>query len=60
VNLQVSGPFLPPPQVVESTRSALSRWRHGFEPVGTTSRNAGTQEASPPLIWCRHGSGPRA
>jgi len=32
VNLQVSGPFLPPPQAVESTRSALSRWRHGFEP----------------------------
>jgi hypothetical protein len=24
VNLQVSGPFLPPPQVMESTRSALA------------------------------------
>jgi hypothetical protein len=29
-------------------------------PVGTTSRNPGSEEASPPLTRCRHGSGPRA
>jgi hypothetical protein len=31
-NQQVSDPFPPPPQVTESARLNLSRWRHGFEP----------------------------
>jgi hypothetical protein len=29
---QVSAPFRPPPQVTNSVRGTLSRWRHGFEP----------------------------
>ncbi len=29
---QGSDTFLPPPQVTDSARSTLSRWRHGFEP----------------------------
>ena len=29
---QVSDPFPPPPQVTDSARLTLSRWRHGFEP----------------------------
>jgi hypothetical protein len=32
VNPQFIGPFPPPPQVTESARFTLSRWRHGFEP----------------------------
>jgi hypothetical protein len=31
-NPQVSGAFQPSPQVTESARLNLSRWRHGFEP----------------------------
>jgi hypothetical protein len=31
-NSQVSDPFPPPPQVTDSARLNLSRWRHGFEP----------------------------
>ena len=31
-NSRLGGPFRPPPQVRESSRGTLSRWRHGFEP----------------------------
>jgi hypothetical protein len=31
-NSQVSAPFPPPPQITDSARLNLSRWRHGFEP----------------------------
>ena len=31
-NTRLGGPFRPPPQVRESSRGTLSRWRHGFEP----------------------------
>src|SRR5215216_3116880 len=36
LNPPVSGTFQRPPQVTESARLNHSRWRHGFEPVGTT------------------------
>jgi hypothetical protein len=36
LNPQVCVPFPPPQLVTESARTTLSRWRHGFEPVGTT------------------------
>ena len=32
LNPQISGPSRVPPQVTESARLNLSRWRHGFEP----------------------------
>jgi hypothetical protein len=36
---QLSSPSPPPPQVTESARLNLSRWRHGFEPRWDYKRN---------------------
>jgi hypothetical protein len=38
LNPQVNAPIPPPPQVTESTRTTLSRWRHGSNPVGDVNR----------------------
>jgi hypothetical protein len=39
LNPQISGPSRVPPQVTESARLNLSRWRHGFEPRWDYKRN---------------------
>jgi hypothetical protein len=44
------------PQVAKSGSRTLSRWRHGFNPVGTTSKNShvycfrGARDSSTPII----------
>src|SRR5262245_61569917 len=40
------------PQVVEAVSTTLSRWRHGFKPIGTTNVNP---QVSAIVLW-RFGS----
>ena len=46
LNQQVSDPFPPPPQVTETARVNLSRWRHEFEPRWDYKRKAPGQGTS--------------
>jgi hypothetical protein len=48
-NPQVSGAFRRPPQITESARLNLSRWRHGFEPRWDYQRNPRLEGRYPPL-----------
>jgi hypothetical protein len=50
LNPQVSIPFPPPALVTDSTRTTLSRWRHGFEP-----RWDYAGQGSGPSVKCVHG-----
>jgi hypothetical protein len=49
-NSPVRDPFPPPPQVTDSARLNLSRWRHGFEPRWDYERKVPGQRTNPEAI----------
>jgi hypothetical protein len=63
-NPQVRNPIRPTPQIARSAPRTLSRWRHGFEPVGTTSANpqvkGGCTWTLRTVDTARRGADPRA